>query len=219
MYSVIAFRPSVNLSLSVTSQTPKTIGPFLVDNKTKTWATRLLVEEAHKAAQMAHMQMHKGAEEYSEPVVYPDGQGPILNTSDFHPDSELFGYNVPRLQILILGYVFRLAETMSYRPHGILTGTKWAYFDRALWDTFVGPKNSVFRQSPPPRSMDGFTEEKNQQRKQWASRLLNLKVCMTHGLCNWLVKDFFCLSKYGGLRGLNELHAPNQMPFIRRIRK
>lgn len=126
------------------------------------------------------------------------------------------------LQIVITGYVLRVAETMSYRTGEILGHTGWSWFNRALRDTFLVPSNTFFRLGPPTTpSLTGTAGPSTAppaDNTEWELAQRLLPALLTHGLCNWFVK-FFNHLRAGGDKGINEMMHPEELSFVKIVRQ
>lgn len=156
----------------------------------------LLGKATRSAAKTAYTWLHYGGDE--SPFKF----------------SPLFLYSEGRLQILLIGYCLRVAETMSYRTEEVEPFTGWSWWNRALRDTWVVPENSFFR-APDETDGNGVIAEMNHPER---SREL-LLVFLTHGLCNWFIDPFFKSLRNGGDLALNQMWNPEELLFIKRTRE
>lgn len=165
-----------------------------------------VMEETRAAAEVAHKFLHWNDDRADKDSSYKE----LWDTGSF---PTLHSLSVGRLQLLLLGYIGRLIETISYRPDVTLTGTGFSYQDRALRDTIVGPSNSHFALGAIPDSC------KDDDKPEWLMLNKAVGVCFTHRLCFWLVEILRKPMK-SNTSHAKLLHDPDdtsQMPFVKNI--
>ena len=191
---------TVNLHVVLLSrQRPISIGKQLLPEKWDTWMGLrcCLIGDATKAAaKTAYTELHHGGDESP------------------YKSSPLFGYCEERLQILLIGYVLRVAETMSYRTEEVLPYSGWSWWNRALRDTFCCPENSFFRAPNDPEIGSVLSITDHFEKAQAL-----LPVFLTHTLCNWFISPFFSSLRSGGEKEINSMWNPEELSFIKRNRE